>query len=403
MVNTTMSPNSMNYEGDTGSVKANVVVAVRFRPLSNRERDRGDVEVWECQGNEVGILDDAAGMQVKFAYDYVFDGSTSNSDVYRAVASPIVSGAMEGLSGTVFAYGVTSSGKTHTMMGDETVPGVVPHAMAEVFAAVARHAGEKEYSLKVSMMEIYNEVLNDLLDPSRSNLKLREDPKRGGVLAEGILEEPLTNVHQALAVIARGNENRKTSATAFNEGSSRSHTIIRLQIEARQAPGAAGGAGSRVVSCLNLIDLAGSESAKAERTASHRMEGSFINKSLLTLGTVIHKLAESRAAHIPFRDSKLTRLLSGSLSGTGARVAVVCTITPASTQAEETHNTLKFASRAKRISITVHKNEIVDQSSLISRYQQEIAVLRSQLEHARGPGGGGGGALLAGPRDPLDP
>jgi hypothetical protein len=110
------------------------------------------------------------------------------------------------------------------------------------------------------------------------------------------------------------------------------------------------------------------------------MEGSFINKSLLTLGTVIHKLSEGKAAHIPFRDSKLTRLLQGSLTGSGARIAVICTITPASTQAEETHNTLKFASRAKRIEVSVARNEIMDQSSLIARYQQEIQLLKGQLD-----------------------
>eukprot|EP00887_Chlorella_sp_A99_P008132 scaffold12.g8132.t1 len=460
--------NGVQYHGMDGSQKNKVCVAVRFRPLSDRERERGDHEVWECSGNAVGVKEADVGMHVKFVYDHV----------YKAIASPIVQSAMDGINGTIFAYGVTSSGKTHTMMGSEEVPGVVPHAIAEARRAAGRAGGlaaargpaptrapsaaaqvfrivsktpKKEFLLRLSMMEIYNEaggkqgwkagwggrhewkagrseelpwgvgeegrgegqqrarssrrgggpaarrspshpctsshpigpqVLNDLLDPSRTNLKLREDPRKG-IYVEGIKEETLLSAEHALQVIAMGNEHRKTSATAFNEGSSRSHTIIRITLEASDRaddltdPNARLG---RTLSFLNLIDLAGSESAKAEINRSHRLEGSFINKSLLTLGTVIHKLSEGKAAHIPFRDSKLTRLLQGSLTGTGARIAVICTITPASTQAEETHNTLKFASRAKKIEVTAVRNEIMDQSSLIARYQQEIALLKGQLE-----------------------
>ncbi|KAL6784755.1 KIN7A [Auxenochlorella protothecoides x Auxenochlorella symbiontica] len=370
------------YEGADAVRKDHVLVAVRFRPMSDREYQRGDREVWECEGQAVGIADQDTGMQVKFMYDHVFGGAASNADVYGAVASPIVASALDGINGTIFAYGVTSSGKTHTMMGSGVAPGMVPQAIAQVFATVARAGARTEFTLRLSMMEIYNEVLNDLLDPARSNLKLREDPRRG-VGVEGITEENLVSAEHAIQVIARGNENRKTAATAFNEGSSRSHTIIRLSIEARDRPGANADPsfrGRRTFSLLNLIDLAGSESAKAEIHSKQRMEGSFINKSLLTLGTVIHKLAEGNAAHIPYRDSKLTRLLQSSLTGSGARVAVVCTVTPASTQAEETHNTLKFASRAKKIAIAAKRNEIMDQSTLISRYQEEITTLRSQLD-----------------------
>ncbi|KAK2078107.1 hypothetical protein QBZ16_003975 [Prototheca wickerhamii] len=350
----------VKYEGMDSARKDHVSVAVRFRPMSEREYERGDREVWECHGQEVGIVDaDAGGMVTKFAYDHVFDGGASNGEVFAEVASPVVAAALDGINGTIFAYGVTSSGKTHTMMGSREVPGIVPQAMQQIFASIARQGGRTEYTLRLSMMEIYNEVLNDLLDPARTNLKLREDPKRG-ILVDGICEEAIVSTEHALQVIHRGNENRKTAATAFNEGSSRSHTILRLM--------------------LNLIDLAGSESARAELHKTQRMEGSFINKSLLTLGTVIHKLAEGKAAHVPYRDSKLTRLLQSSLTGTGAKIAVVCTITPASTQAEETHNTLKFASRAKKIAVTAKRNEVMDQSSLIQRYQQEIGTLRAQLD-----------------------
>jgi hypothetical protein len=378
--------------------KDHLLVAIRFRPLSDKERERGDREVWNCVGNSVGIIkEEAAGMDVKFAFDHVFPAGFSNQGVYETVGSSIVKSSLDGLNGTIFAYGVTSSGKTHTMMGDDVTPGVVPHAIAELFHLIGKLTKRKEITVHMSMLEIYNEVVNDLLNPANTNLRLREDPKRG-IYVEGVQEEQLRNSDHALHVVATGNENRKTSATAFNEGSSRSHTVIRLAIEANDRPEFANEPGDRVgrtLSYLTMVDLAGSESAKAEKNASQRMEGSFINKSLLTLGTVIHKLSEGGAVHIPFRDSKLTRILSNSLTGNGARVAVICTITPASIQAEETHNTLKFASRAKKITIEAKRNEILDQSSLIARYQQELALLRHQLdivmrEGNRGTGDGTG-------------
>lgn len=355
---------------------------------SEKEKARGDTEVWRCEGNSVGV-NDAVGMDVKFAYDHVFAAGFDNQGVYETVGSSIVKSALDGINGTIFAYGVTSSGKTHTMMGDDQTPGIVPHAISELFHLIEKNGKTKVFVIKLSMIEIYNEVVNDLLDPTNTNLRLREDNKKG-VYVEGLKEERLSCIDDALHTVAIGNEHRKIGATAFNEGSSRSHTVIRISIEASDRPEFASDPNShigRTLSFLTMVDLAGSESAKAEVNKNQRVEGSYINKSLLTLGTVIHKLSDGGAAHIPFRDSKLTRILSNSLSGNGARIAVVCTITPASTQAEETHNTLKFASRAKTITIEAKRNEILDSGALVAKYQQENALLRRQLEIALKEGG----------------
>ena len=325
-------------------------------------------------------------LDVKFAYDHVFPGYFQNEAVYDTVGASIVkSSVLDGLNGTIFAYGVTSSGKTHTMMGDEETPGIVPHAVTDLYDHIASCDKSKIFKVSMSMIEIYNEVVNDLLDPTNTNLRLRENTKNNrDVYVENLKEEPIGSIEEALEVIAIGNEHRKIGATAFNEGSSRSHTVIKVTIEASDRPEFLKDKASaaRTVSTLTMVDLAGSESAKAEVNKNQRVEGSFINKSLLTLGTVIHKLSDGGAQHIPFRDSKLTRILSNSLSGNGARIAVVCTITPASTQAEETHNTLKFASRAKTITIEAKRNEIMDQAALVAKYQQEIGLLRRQLELA---------------------
>lgn len=351
----------------------------------------------------MGIVSDAPSssnsnlLDVKFAYDHVFPSYFQNDAVYDTVGASIVKTCvLDGLNGTIFAYGVTSSGKTHTMMGDEDTPGIVPHAVSDLFGHISESERSKIFNVSVSMIEIYNEVVNDLLDPTNTNLRLREErvenTKARQVYVENLREERIGNVEEALEVIALGNEHRKIGATAFNEGSSRSHTVIKITIEASDRPEFLKDktAAARTVSSLTMVDLAGSESAKAEVNKNQRVEGSFINKSLLTLGTVIHKLSDGGAQHIPFRDSKLTRILSNSLSGNGARIAVVCTITPASTQAEETHNTLKFASRAKTITIEAKRNEILDQAALVAKYQQEIGLLRRQLELAVGSGEGGG-------------
>ena len=396
---------SLDFSPDGRSSKDAICVAVRFRPLSAKEIGRGDREVWRCQGNSVGIVSaeggasggasgEASEMDVKFAYDHVFPAYARNDAVYDTVGASIVkTSVLGGLNGTIFAYGVTSSGKTHTMMGDEETPGIVPHAVSDLFEHVSAGERSKIFNVSVSMIEIYNEVVNDLLDPGNTNLRLREEQKAGGaqagmrqVVVENLREERIGSVEEALEVIALGNEHRKIGATAFNEGSSRSHTVIKITIEASDRPefmkDPMKTAAARTVSSLTMVDLAGSESAKAEVNKNQRVEGSYINKSLLTLGTVIHKLSDGGAQHIPFRDSKLTRILSNSLSGNGARIAVVCTITPASTQAEETHNTLKFASRAKTITIEAKRNEIMDQAALVAKYQQEIGLLRRQLELA---------------------
>ncbi|KAK9821387.1 hypothetical protein WJX74_007412 [Apatococcus lobatus] len=392
---------SNSGQGHTATSKDHICVAVRLRPLSHKEELRGDRDVWEVQHpNQIAIKQGIGiSMMFKYAYDTVFNPDDGNQQVYEGTTQRIVQSAMDGINGTVFAYGVTSSGKTHTMMGDRSEPGVVPRAVWDVFDIIEKTPG-REFLLRLSMMEIYNEVLNDLLDPSRANLRLREDAKRG-FFAEGIKEETLVSKEHALSIIAAGDANRKVGATAYNEGSSRSHTLIRLSVESSERPDPDAdprAAVARTLSFLNLIDLAGSESAKVTLNKGQTREGAFINKSLLTLGSVIGKLSDGNAAHIPFRDSKLTRLLQASLTGNGARVAVVCTITPASSQAEETHNTLKFATRAKKVAIAAQRNEIMDQSSLIRRYQEEISQLRSQLEVAARDRG----ASITG-HDPLHP
>ncbi|KAK9001506.1 hypothetical protein V6N11_083288 [Hibiscus sabdariffa] len=313
-----------------------VSVTIRFRPLNEREFQKGDEIAWYADGDR--IVRNEYNPTTAYAFDSVFGPHATTQEVYEVAAKPVVQAAMEGVNGTVFAYGVTSSGKTHTMHGDQNAPGIIPLAIKDVFSIIQDTPGQ-EFLLRVSYLEIYNEVINDLLDPTGQNLRVREDAQ--GTYVEGIKEEVVLSPGHALSFIAAGEEHRHVGSNNFNLFSSRSHTIFTLMIESSAHGDEYDGV---VFSQLNLIDLAGSESSKTETTGIRRKEGSYINKSLLTLGTVV---------------------------------------TPASSNTEETHNTLKFASRAKRVEIYASRNKIIDEKSLIKKYQKEISVLKQELDHLR--------------------
>ncbi|KAJ0976854.1 hypothetical protein J5N97_012328 [Dioscorea zingiberensis] len=361
---------------DFSKSKENVTVTVRFRPLSMREINKGDEVAWYADGDYT--VRNEYNSSIGYGFDRVFGPATTTRHVYDIAAQHVVSGAMQGINGTVFAYGVTSSGKTHTMHGEQKSPGIIPLAVKDVFSIIQETPG-REFLLRVSYLEIYNEVINDLLDPTGQNLRIREDSQ--GTYVEGIKEEVVLSPAHALSLIASGEEHRHVGSNNFNLLSSRSHTIFTLTIESSPS-GENHGEEDVTLSQLNLIDLAGSESSKTETTGLRRKEGSYINKSLLTLGTVISKLTDGKATHIPYRDSKLTRLLQSSLSGHG-RVSLICTVTPASSNTEETHNTLKFAHRSKYVEIKASQNKIMDEKSLIKKYQKEISCLKEELQQLK--------------------
>ncbi|KAJ3139609.1 hypothetical protein HDU90_009110 [Geranomyces variabilis] len=364
-------------------------VTVRMRPLTENEESQNNACVWEVsdEHNRITLNQDFADKNRKTTSDYFFDAvqvGSDNKDLYEDSARDVVRAAMEGINGTVFAYGQTASGKTYSMMGVNEEPGVIPQAVEDIFTFIREQSGDREFLLRVSYLEIYNETIRDLLSPEQNDLRIHEDRKRG-VFVAPLKEEIVTSPKQVMRVIRKGEENRHFGATDYNEHSSRSHTIFQMVIESRErtASGAAspriGGPGVPRPRGTNLIDLAGSE--KATTDVARRTEGAFINKSLLTLGTVISKLTDGKTAtgsHIPYRDSKLTRILQSSLSG-NARISVICTISPAGPNVEETQNTLKFASRVKKVTVHASANKIVDEKALLQKYKQEIDDLRSQL------------------------
>ncbi|KAF9222920.1 kinesin-domain-containing protein [Gyrodon lividus] len=375
-----------------------VLVSIRIRPTNGHQ-------AWDSSvPHAIKLLPQHAKTTLtaapEFHFDEVLTGS-ENKPIYNAVARSHVWAAMEGYNAVIFAYGQTASGKTFTLSGNEDQPGIIPRAMKDVFSHI-RRTSTREYLLRCSYLEIYNETIYDLLSPPSVSATQPVQIIGQGVLAP-LREEVVTSLKGVREVMERGERHRRTASTDWNERSSRSHSVFRLVIESRergegkseasgrQTPGlrppTPGGTrlqtiGGRSVqmSVLSLIDLAGSEKATSDKERTR--EGKYINTSLLTLGSVIGTLAEnaakSKSDHVPYRNSKLTRLLQPSLSG-DARISVVCTINPDANAVTESTSTLQFASRIKRVQLNAKKKEVVDTDALIERYRKEIEELRNKL------------------------
>ncbi|KAG8898687.1 Kinesin-like protein kip2, partial [Tulasnella sp. 403] len=354
--------------GGAGS-KDKVLVNVRIKPPS-----QGEFSAWISERPGAVKLE-AAYAKVGTAntehyYDNVLTGS-ANKPIYNAAAKSHVRAAMEGYNAVIFAYGQTASGKTFTLSGSESEPGIIPRAMRDVFTYI-RNTPSREFLLRASYLEIYKEQIHDLLSSSTGSggsLVLQDN----GVVP-GLREEVVMSVKGLKEVLERGEANRRTASTDWNARSSRSHSVFRLIIESREVasledfnvppsplpggvPCTPGGSrlqarGGRSVrtSTLSLIDLAGSERATSDKARTS--EGRYINQSLLTLGTVIGTLAENagkkKQDFVPFRNSKLTKLLQPSLSG-NARISVICTLNPSPASISESLSTLQFASRVKKV------------------------------------------------------
>ncbi|XP_026110617.1 centromere-associated protein E isoform X1 [Carassius auratus] len=362
-----------------------VKVCVRVRPLIKREESESPEPVqlyWRADKQAIHQLDDDGAQTKSYSFDRVFSAEETTAQLYQDIAKPLVVSAVEGYNGTIFAYGQTSSGKTFTMMGSEHNRGVIPLAMADVFKTI-KNCPKKEFLLRVSYMEIYNETVTDLLCESwkRKPLEIREGNYKNVYVAD-LTEELVTSPEQALSWITKGEKNRHYGKTKMNQRSSRSHTIFRMILESRERSDPASGEnadGAIIVSHLNLVDLAGAERASQTGAEGARFkEGCNINRSLFTLGQVIKKLSdESQKGFLNYRDSKLTRILQNSLGG-NAKTVIICTITPATV--DETVSTLQFASAAKRMKNDPHVTEVSDEGALLRRYRNEIVDLKRRLQ-----------------------
>lgn len=371
-------------------------VAIRVRPLLSREMAKDQavfVEVRTSQGTTIRVTNDAH--HVENQYDKVFSAASSQQDVFDYI-SPVMEGVTQGFNATVFAYGQTGSGKTHTMFGSEwennlysrralahslddpSTHGVIPRSVIEMFQRVGSDPENKQTVL-CSFLQIYNERVFDLLQDSNlaRPLNVREETSTG-IFVEGLAEYVVQNIRDVISLIKRGDRNRCVRATRMNAASSRSHTIFQISIESDRA----NKKGMMQKAKLNLCDLAGSEKFdKTGQMGSHHLaEMNNINLSLTTLGKVVAHLSKRIRGHVPYRDSKLTRLLQDSLGGNTKTVFLI-TISPLTECVDETLSTLKFADRAKQVTVRVKRNEFSATSdTVVVKLQREITHLKEMLQ-----------------------
>ena len=387
----------------------NILVCVRSRPLSYQEKQLSSYETIKIMDKMVILTDPIEyngpssifknrNKDQTYAFDYAFDKFTTQKTVFDKSTKFLIDGVVNGYNATVFAYGATGAGKTYTMLGTDSNPGIMVLTLEELFNKVNSFA-DREYKLKFWLLEIYNENIRDLLkfyknennknaleNTSNEYLDLREDPEKG-IIVSNITEISVNNSNDMLKILKRGNRNRTQESTGANETSSRSHAILQVSIEYKEKNT---GIDYQIkFSKLSLIDLAGSERAAATNNKGIRLiEGANINRSLLTLGNCINALCDAnlkgKKVHIPYRDSKLTRLLKDSLGG-NARTVMIANVSPSINTFDDTYNTLKYANRAKNIKTSVTRNvlnaqyHINNYENIINALKEENARLKNEL------------------------
>uniref|UniRef100_H2T4J9 Kinesin-like protein n=1 Tax=Takifugu rubripes TaxID=31033 RepID=H2T4J9_TAKRU len=376
-------PSNKSDKPDKQEVSDNVKVVVRCRPLNQKEVIMGfksSVDVDEIRGTvTVHKLENPQEPPKTFTFDTVFGPDSKQLDVYNLTARPIIESVLEGYNGTIFAYGQTGTGKTFTMEGVRAVPelrGIIPNSFAHIFGHIAKAEGDKRFLVTVSYLEIYNEEVRNLLGKDQNQrLEVKERPDVG-VYIKDLPGYVVYNADDMDRFMSLGNKNRSVGATNMNEHSSRSHAIFTITIECSEK----GVDGNQVMRMgkLHLVDLAGSErQGKTGATGQRLKEATKINLSLSTLGNVISALVDGKSTHVPYRNSKLTRLLQDSLGG-NSKTMMCANIGPADYNYDETISTLRYANRAKNIKNKARINED-PKDALLRKFQKEIEDLKKKL------------------------
>ncbi|KAG0160823.1 hypothetical protein PDIDSM_8353 [Penicillium digitatum] len=363
-----------------------IKVVARFRPQNKVELASGGKPIVEFENEESCSINSREGTGA-FTFDRVFPMDTAQNDIFDFSIRPTVDDILNGYNGTVFAYGQTGAGKSYTMMGsdidDDIGKGIIPRMIEQIFASILTSPSNIEYTVRVSYMEIYMERIRDLLMPQNDNLPVHEEKARG-VYVKGLLEVYVSSVQEVYEVMRRGGAARAVAATNMNQESSRSHSIFVITVTQKNVE-----TGSAKSGQLFLVDLAGSEKVgKTGASGQTLEEAKKINKSLSALGMVINALTDGKSTHIPYRDSKLTRILQESLGG-NSRTTLIINCSPSSYNDAETISTLRFGVRAKAIknkakvnaelSSTEMKQLLRKAQSQMTNFENYISALEGEV------------------------
>lgn len=361
-----------------------VRVVVRCRPFSRREESGACESILEIDDKlgQITVRNPKAPPDEPmktFTFDSVYGWDSKQNDIYDDTVRPLVDSVLQGFNGTIFAYGQTGTGKTHTMQGVSHDPerrGVIPNSFQHIFTQISRTQNQK-YLVRSSYLEIYQEEIRDLLcKDNNKKLELKENPE-SGVYVKDLSSVVTKDAAEIEHVMNIGNQSRSVGFTKMNERSSRSHAIFVITVECSEV--GPDGQDHIRVGKLNMVDLAGSERQSRTGARGVRLrEATKINLSLSALGNVISALADGRSTHVPYRDSKLTRLLQDSLGG-NAKTVMIATVGPSHKSHDESLATLRYASRAKKIKNKPRINED-PKDALLREFQEEIARLKAQLE-----------------------
>ena len=373
----------------------NILVAVRCRPLNKKEKEISEKETITIIDEKIIKLKDPNGFlnpnnirakEKILKYDYAFDSSIGQEKIFNCTTKNLIDDIVNGYNATVFAYGATGAGKTYTMLGEDENPGIMVLTLKELYKKILLYQN-RDYSIKLWYIEIYNEKIKDLLVNNNDNLELREDPNRG-IIINNVTELITNSSEDILNLLKTGNKNRTTEETNANETSSRSHAILQIVVSYKEKNANYNKNSEIKYGKLNLIDLAGSERASVTKNKGIRLiEGANINKSLLTLGNCINALSgkseKGSKIYVPYRDSKLTRLLKDSLGG-NSRTVMIANISPFIYNFDDTYNTLRYAERAKCIKTKVklnvlEKNQVTNYFDMIQKLKNKINILQNQL------------------------
>ena len=361
----------------------NIRVVCRFRPLNEKETQLSNNICATFEENKTVVINpsnDVSG-PMRFNYDWVFPPQCEQKDIYEVAGKPIAEAVMQGFNGTIFAYGQTSSGKTFTMTGasieDPQLMGIIPRMVTKIFDQIANSDEHVEFTVKVAYAEIYLEKIKDLLDPSKDNLKVHEDKTRGVYIAD-LTENYVSSEEEVYELMRIGTDNREVAYTHMNAGSSRSHSLFILTISQNNTLDYSAKTGK-----LYLVDLAGSEKISKTGAAGKRLEeAKNINKSLTTLGQVINALTDGKSSHVPYRDSKLTRVLQDSLGG-NSKTSLIVTCSPSPYNEAETISTLRFGIRAKAIKNKPKVNKeytVAELKLMLAKAKEEISKRDTRIK-----------------------